>query len=66
MKMQIRLNAPGMTSLHKAGLAGLYMTLSAFDERKKKIDGLTLELEPKNVKLEWDEGKSKSALERVV
>lgn len=66
MKMQIKLNAPGMTSLHKAGLAGLYMTLSAFDERKERIDGLSWALEPKQVTLEWDDGKIKSAFEQLV
>lgn len=66
MKMQIKLNAPGMTSLHKAGLAGLYMTLSAFDERKERIDGLTWALEPKQVTLEWDDGKIGPAFEQLV
>jgi hypothetical protein len=41
MKMTLRLNAPGMTSLHKAGLAGLYMTLLAFEETGQKIEGLS-------------------------
>lgn len=66
MKMQLKLNAPGMTSLHKAGLAGLYMTLSAFDERKERIDGLTWALEPKQVTLEWNDGKIRSAFEQLV
>ena len=29
--MEIRLSSPGMTALHKAGLAGLWMTLQALD-----------------------------------
>lgn len=66
MKMQLKLNAPGMTSLHKAGLAGLYMTLSAFDERKERVEGLTWALEPKQVTLEWDDGRIKPAFEQLV
>ena len=37
LEMTLKLNAPGMTSLHKAGLAGLYMTLQAFDKRQEKL-----------------------------
>jgi CRISPR-associated protein Cas8a1/Csx13 len=55
MKMTIKLNAPGMTSLHKAGLAGLYMTLRAFDETGVKIKGLDWQLESTGVVLSWQD-----------
>lgn len=53
MEMTIRLNAPGMTSLHKAGLAGLYMTLQALEETPQSIEGLEWKLEPTQVTLNW-------------
>jgi len=40
LDMELKLNAPGLTSLHKAGLAGLYMTLRAFEKRNETIEGL--------------------------
>lgn len=55
MKMTLKLNAPGMTSLHKAGLAGLYMTLQAFDGAGVKIKGLDWQLEPTSVVLSWQD-----------
>lgn len=55
--MTIKLNEPGMTSLHKVGLAGLYMTLSAFDEFETKIPGLEWELSPKAITLHWQDEK---------
>lgn len=80
MKMTLRLNAPGMTSLHKAGLAGLYMTLRTLekqhtrwrreqaskDENKAIIDGLKWMLTPKHVELEWDNAKLKDAFTELV
>jgi CRISPR-associated protein Cas8a1/Csx13 len=66
MEMTIRLNAPGMTSLHKAGLAGLYMTLRAFDEKGEKIDGLEWKLEATQVTLCWLHGKPKDAFAKLV
>jgi len=44
-----------MTSLHKAGLAGLYMTLQAFEATKEKINGLSWKREATTVTLEWDD-----------
>lgn len=66
MKMTIRLSAPGMTSLHKAGVAGLYMTLQAFDETKVKIKGLDWRLEPAQVTLHWLEETPKAAFENLI
>ena len=66
MKMTIKLNSPGMTSLHKAGLAGLYLTLRAFDEKGERIDGLEWTLEPMQVNLNWQEEKPTSAFKELV
>jgi CRISPR-associated protein Cas8a1/Csx13 len=66
MKMTLRLNAPGMTSLHKAGLAGLYMTLRAFEETNQKIKGLTWELGSTQILLDWDDDKLKVAFEEFI
>src|SRR5262249_33989389 len=65
-EMTIKLNAPGMTSLHKAGLAGLYMTLRAFEEKGETIKGLKWELEPRQVKLFWSDERPKPAFEELI
>src|SRR2546427_11703997 len=64
--MTLRLNAPGMTALHKAGLAGLYMTLQAFDEAEQTIEGLQWQLESHQVVLTWTEDTPKTAFERLI
>ena len=61
MKMAIRLNMPGMTSLHKSGLAGLYLTLRAFEETGQQIKGLGWELGPTQVTLDWRAEKPQEA-----
>lgn len=66
IKMTLKLNAPGMTSLHKAGLAGLYMTLKAFDENDVKIEGLQWTLEDKQVTLNWTDETPKNAFESLI
>jgi len=66
LTMTLKLNAPGMTSLHKAGLAGLYMTLRAFDDRSVKIDGLKWELGAKQLTLHWLDEKPKAAFEQLI
>lgn len=66
MKMEIKLGAPGMTSLHKAGLAGLYMTLKTFEETGKRIAGLQWALEPTQVTLDWQGDTPKAAFEELV
>jgi len=58
INMELKLFGPGMTSLHKAGLAGLFMTLRSFEERNRKIDGLSWELLPDKVRLCWQKGKT--------
>jgi CRISPR-associated protein Cas8a1/Csx13 len=66
MKMVIKLNAPGMTSLHKAGLAGLYMTLQAFDETGVKIEGLDWQLESTQVTMNWEDARLRVAFETLI
>jgi CRISPR-associated protein Cas8a1/Csx13 len=66
MKMTMKLNAPGMTSLHKAGLAGLYLTLRAFEETGQQIKGLGWELEPTQVTMDWQEEKPQEAFAALV
>ncbi len=36
-KIELSLNDPGMTMLHRAGVAGLYMTLKALEKRYPKL-----------------------------
>jgi CRISPR-associated protein Cas8a1/Csx13 len=64
--MTLRLYAPGMTALHKAGLAGLYMTLRAFEEKEQAIEGLTWQLEPQRVILHWTDETPKAAFEELI
>lgn len=64
--MTLKLNAPGMTALHKAGLAGLYMTLRAFEEREQAIKGLTWQLDPRQVVLHWTDEAPKAAFEELI
>lgn len=66
MEMTLKLNAPGMTSLHKAGLAGLFMTLRAFDETKQKIKGLAWKLGPRQVSLTWQDDELRDAFEDLI
>jgi CRISPR-associated protein Cas8a1/Csx13 len=66
MEMTLKLNAPGMTSLHKAGLAGLFMTLRAFDETKQKIKGLEWKLGPTQVMLTWQDDELRDAFEDLI
>ncbi len=66
LDMSLKLNAPGMTSLHKAGLAGLYMTLKAFDKNDIEIEGLSWKLEEKQITLHWSDETPKNAFDRLV
>lgn len=66
LEMKLKLNAPGMTSLHKAGLAGLYMTLKAFDKKRESIEGLEWELEDKQIILHWTDDTPKNAFDNLV
>src|SRR5262249_5001977 len=64
-----KLNDPGLSSLHRAGLAGLWMTLDSLTEeaRKDRLDWPTWiehppELQPNSVRLTW-EGTPRRLLE---
>jgi CRISPR-associated protein Cas8a1/Csx13 len=60
--------APGMTALHRAGLAGLWMTLKQFGRNGVHLTGGWWELTPRIVTLHWEVGKTqiffKSLFER--
>ena len=58
-RMRIGLFDPGMTYLHRVGLAGLYMTLKYFDEVGQTFPGLSWELSDRHVELFWDEKPKK-------
>jgi CRISPR-associated protein Cas8a1/Csx13 len=66
LEMTLKLSAPGMTSLHKAGLAGLYMTLKAFDKNDVEIEGLTWKLEDNQITLSWTDETPKKAFDKLV
>ena len=66
LTMVLKLNAPSLTSLHKAGLAGLYMTLRTFEKRKETIDGLEWQLQPQQVILRWTDIKLKAAFGSLI
>ncbi len=61
------LHRPGMTALHRVGLAGLYMTLDAFErdsDAKNQLSeaGTTWELDKYKVTLHFAEGKEQQAV----
>jgi CRISPR-associated protein Cas8a1/Csx13 len=66
LEMTLKLNAPRMTSLHKAGLAGLYMTLKAFDKNDVEIEGLNWSLGEKQITLHWSDETPKNAFDKLV
>lgn len=66
MKMVLRLNSPGMTTLHKAGLAGLYMTLRALEEKGEKVKELEWELGPKQIVLNWTGTTPRAAFQDLI
>ncbi|MCI0555937.1 MAG: type I-MYXAN CRISPR-associated Cas8a1/Cmx1, partial [Anaerolineae bacterium] len=55
-----------MTSLHKAGLAGLYMTLEALTRDQRLISGLEWHLEPTSVTFDWKEERLKEAFRDLI
>ncbi|RYU59326.1 type I-MYXAN CRISPR-associated Cas8a1/Cmx1 [Methylolobus aquaticus] len=60
-----------MTALHRVGLAGLYMTLDAFDNNPGdkaalKAAGLTWTLEERKVTLDFGEGKAQAGLSKLL
>lgn len=65
-EMILKLNEAGMTSLHKAGLAGLYMTLKSFAENDDEIEGLEWQLGATEIKLSWTDKTPKAAFETLI
>jgi CRISPR-associated protein Cas8a1/Csx13 len=51
--MRLDLFAPGMTMLHKAGLAGLWMTLKGFEERRIQLKAGSWKLTDRSIELHW-------------
>jgi CRISPR-associated protein Cas8a1/Csx13 len=51
--MRLDLFAPGMTLLHKAGLAGLWMTLNGFEERHLQLKAGSWKLADRSIELHW-------------
>ncbi len=64
--MILKLNAPGMTSLHKVGLAGLYMTLKAFDRSETKIDALAWKLCSDHIVLKWSDDEPEHTFRQLI
>jgi len=62
--LKLRLNNPGLTTLHRAGLAGLWMTLDALSEEKvlSKNQWLDWQLDAHSVEISW-EGTPRRLLE---
>jgi len=54
-ELKIGLFDPGMTDLHRVGLAGLYMTLQALDAGDGRFETLEFELEPTRIVIRWQE-----------
>jgi len=53
-KIDLHLGNPGMTLMHRAGLAGLYMTLEQLKELKDRPGDLNWSLSSRSVQLFWD------------
>lgn len=53
-ELVIDLFAPGMTGLHRAGLAGLWMTLKRFENDNVRLKGGSWVLTNRSVRLRWD------------
>jgi CRISPR-associated protein Cas8a1/Csx13 len=51
--MRLDLFAPGMTMLHKAGLAGLWLTLKGFEERGLQLKTGSWKLADHSIELHW-------------
>ncbi|MDQ3919730.1 MAG: hypothetical protein M3348_14780, partial [Acidobacteriota bacterium] len=62
--LTLRLNDPGLSALHRAGLAGLWMTLDALAEEKRRGQEKELKwpdwvefppkLDPHGLELRWE------------
>lgn len=57
--------SPGMTALHRAGLAGLWMTLKQFERGDARLPGGSWELTARTVTLRWEAGKTQAFFEAL-
>lgn len=65
-ELTVDLHAPGMTALHRAGAAGLYMAVDALRERGVSLAGfVSWDTTPTTVTLRW-EGKAADFFESLV
>jgi CRISPR-associated protein Cas8a1/Csx13 len=64
-KLEYHLGDLGFTSLHRAGMAGLYMSLKQIQNFSEKPEGLAWELTPNSIKLDWS-CSDKEALEWIL
>lgn len=70
-RMNCELHRPGMTALHRVGLAGLYMTLDAFDQdaaakARLRDAGVNWNLEDRRIDLEFAEGRERQGFEQLL
>lgn len=70
-RLTCELHRPGMTALHRVGLAGLYMTLDAFNRDEDAKDelqaaGLEWRLEDRRVELEFNGETPQAALSKLM
>lgn len=69
-RISIHLNGPGMTFMHRIGLAGLWMTLSAIEKDRKasaflQNQGWSWKLNPQSVTMEWN-GTGKPSFQHLL
>ena len=63
-KLSMHLFAPGMTTLHRVGLAGLYMTLKHFEENGITFQNGNWKLDETRIEISWN-GKGKDFLDAL-
>lgn len=65
VNLELDLGNPRMTLLHRAGIAGLWMTLKYFENHQEFAPDLSWKLTPRSVSLHW-KGKDLDALESLL
>jgi CRISPR-associated protein Cas8a1/Csx13 len=53
-KIALHLGDPGITLMHRAGLAGLYMTLEQLENEKNRPGNLNWKLTPRSIQIDWE------------
>jgi CRISPR-associated protein Cas8a1/Csx13 len=64
-KIELHLSDPGMTLLHRAGIAGLWMTLDRLARQPEKVPQLSWKLTPRSVVIDW-QGSDREALNALL